>query len=252
MSYNWQEKRVWVIGASSGIGAAFAQAVTKRGATVAISARKAADLETVSAGKMKVLPLDITDVAGVQSAADSLNAEWGRIDVVVILAGYWQRMSAVDFDLVEFTRHIETNVVGMGNCVAAVLPKMLAAKSGLIVGVSSVAGYRGMPGAEGYGASKAAQLNFLETMRTGLQGTGVDVQTVSPGFVKTPMTDTNEFPMPFLITAEQAAEYMVKGIERNKAEVVFPFGMMVAMKALNLTPQSLWPKLFKPRGKKQK
>jgi short-subunit dehydrogenase len=250
MSYNWHGKKVWVIGASSGIGAAFAEAVVNRGARVAISARKAADLETVSAGRMLVKPVDVVDVAGVQSAADQIRSEFGGLDIVVILAGYWKRMSAVEFDLVEFTRHIETNVVGMGNCVAAILPHMLAAKSGLIVGVSSVAGYRGLPGSEGYGPSKAAQLNFLEVMRTGLQDTGVEVQTVSPGFVKTPMTDTNDFPMPFLVTAEKAAEYMVRGIEKGRVEVVFPLPMAISMKAISLLPLRIWPKLFKPKAKK--
>jgi short-subunit dehydrogenase len=249
MSYNWQDKKVWVIGASSGIGAAFAQAVQERGAKVAISARNSAELEKVSAGAMRVLPLDVTDVAGVQAAADSLVSDWGKLDIVVILAGYWKRMSAIEFDLTEYTRHIETNVVGMGNCVAAILPNMLSQKSGLIVGVSSVAGYRGMPGAEGYGPSKAAQLNFLEVMRTGLQGTGVEVQTVSPGFVKTPMTDTNDFPMPWLITAERAAEYMVRGIEKQRVEVVFPLPMAISMKLLNILPLRIWPKLFKPKKK---
>lgn len=249
MSFNWNDKNVWVIGASSGIGAAFAQAVQQRGAQVAISARNQSELEKVAGGNMRVVPLDVTDVAGVQTAADSLVESWGRLDIVVILAGYWKRMSAVDFDLVEFTRHIETNVVGMGNCVAAILPEMLKQKTGLIVGVSSVAGYRGMPGAEGYGPSKAAQLNFLEVMRTGLQGTGVQIQTVSPGFVKTPMTDTNDFPMPWLITAERAAEYMVRGIEKKRVEVVFPLPMAIAMKVLNVLPLRVWPKLFKPKKK---
>ena len=102
-----------------------------------------------------------------------------------------------------------------------------------------------MPGSSGYGPSKAAQLNFLESLRTDLVGTNVKVQTVSPGFVKTPMTDVNEFKMPFIISAERAGKIIVKGIEKEKAEIIFPIPMAISMKLARLVPQSIWPKLFK-------
>jgi short-subunit dehydrogenase len=136
-------------------------------------------------------------------------------------------------------------MVGLARCVAAVLPKMIAKNSGTFVGVSSVAGFRGMPGSSGYGPSKAGQLNFLESIRTDLAGSKVLIQTVSPGFVKTPMTDVNEFKMPFIISAEQAAKTIVKGIEKRKTEIIFPLPMAITMKLARLVPLSIWPKLFK-------
>jgi short-subunit dehydrogenase len=136
-------------------------------------------------------------------------------------------------------------MVGLARCVAAVLPKMIAKNSGTFVGVSSVAGFRGMPGSSGYGPSKAGQLNFLESIRTDLVGSKVLIQTVSPGFVKTPMTDVNEFKMPFIISAEQAAKTIVKGIEKRKIEIIFPLPMAITMKLARLVPLSIWPKLFK-------
>ncbi|MFM2103514.1 MAG: hypothetical protein RL740_601, partial [Actinomycetota bacterium] len=117
--------------------------------------------------------------------------------------------------------------------------------AGTFVGVSSVAGYRGMPGSSGYGPSKAAQLNFLESLRTDLVKTKVFVQTVSPGFVKTPMTDVNTFPMPFIISAEKAGEIIVKGLEKRKPEIVFPLPMAIMMKIAQVVPQRIWPKLFR-------
>jgi short-subunit dehydrogenase len=154
-------------------------------------------------------------------------------------------MSVQKFDLDVFKQHNNTNMVGLARCVAAVLPKMIAKNSGTFVGVSSVAGFRGMPGSSGYGPSKAGQLNFLESIRTDLVGSKVLIQTVSPGFVKTPMTDVNEFKMPFIISAEQAAKTIVKGIEKRKTEIIFPLPMAITMKLARLVPLSIWPKLFK-------
>jgi short-subunit dehydrogenase len=154
-------------------------------------------------------------------------------------------MSAKRFDLEVFKEHNNTNTVGLARCAAAVLPDMISKNSGTFVGVSSVAGFRGLPGSSGYGPSKAAQLNFLEAIRADLVNTNVKVQTVSPGFVKTPMTDVNEFKMPFIISAAQAAKTIVKGLEKKKAEIIFPLPMAITMKLARLIPVSIWPKLFK-------
>ena len=161
------------------------------------------------------------------------------------MAGFWQRMSAKQFDLEVFKEHNNTNNVGLARCVAAVLPKMINHNRGTFIGVSSVAGFRGLPGSSGYGPSKAAQINFLESLRTDLQDTNVLIQTVSPGFVKTPMTDVNTFPMPFIITAEKAAKIIVKGIEKERVDIVFPTPMAISMKLARLVPAAIWPKLFK-------
>lgn len=241
-------RRVWIIGASSGIGAALARELHGRGCNVAISARRREELESIGQSQMLVEPLDMRNHASVQSAFERITAQVGVPDVVVVVAGYWERMDAGTFDLAAFMRHIDVNVAGLAHCIDVVLPGMLSRRSGMIVGVASVAGYRGMPGSQGYGASKAAQLNLLESLRTGLRGSGVVVQSVAPGFVETPMTSTNTFPMPFMISAQEAARAIADGIESERAEVVFPKRMMVAMKLARLVPMSWWPRLFKARA----
>lgn len=238
----WTGRSAWVIGASSGIGAAVAEELLKRGCEVTISARNEAALMEVAKARMQVVPTDISDAASVTHAAEIV----GRFDVVIVVAGFWKQMSGRAFDYDVFAQHNDVNVLGLARCITAVLPHMLRQGSGTFVGVSSVAGYRGMPGSSGYGPSKAAQLNLLESLRCDLRGTGVNVVTVSPGFVRTPMTDVNEFPMPFIIDASEAAEYIVDGLEQGKPEIVFPRAMMLVMKAARFVPQRWWPRLFKP------
>lgn len=243
---NWASRTAWVIGASSGIGAAVAKELTSRGCRVAISARNADALHEVSGDDMLVVPVDIAQRTSVESAASEVLRTFGEFDLVIVVAGYWQQMSGQAFDFDVFAAHNDVNTLGLARCAAAVLPHMQANGRGTFVGVSSVAGYRGMPGSSGYGPSKAAQLNLLESLRCDLRGTGVAVQTVAPGFVRTPMTDVNTFKMPFLIEADEAARHIVDGIDRGKAEIVFPRNMMLAMKLARLVPQQLWPRLFKP------
>ena len=227
-------RKAWIIGASTGIGAAVADELTAKGWDVVRSSR--------SQGEIRI---DVSDDASVIDAANKYQEVHGNFDLVLVMAGFWKRMSAKQFDLEVFKEHNNTNNVGLARCVAAVLPKMINQNSGTLIGVSSVAGFRGLPGSSGYGPSKAAQINFLESLRTDLQDTNVQIQTVSPGFVKTPMTDVNTFPMPFIISAEKAAKIIVKGIEKKKAEIVFPIPMAISMKLSRLVPASIWPKLFK-------
>lgn len=240
-------RRVWVIGASSGIGAAVAAELACRGCRVAVSARDADALATIAGTTMLAEPLDFTDRDALATAHARIRALLGGLDIVVIAAGYWQRMDATSLDVDAVARHMQVNVLGMANAVATVLPAMQEQGSGAIVGISSVAGYRGMPGAQGYGASKAAQLNLLESLRCGLHGSGVLVQTVAPGFVRTPMTATNTFPMPFIIEAARAARYIADGIARERAEIVFPPSMAAVMKLARLVPNRLWARVMAPR-----
>lgn len=228
------KRNAWIIGASTGIGAAVADELAKKGWEVVRSSR--------SQGEIRI---DVSDDASVVEAANKYQEAYGAFDLVLVMAGYWKRMSAKQFDLEVFKEHNNTNNVGLARCAAAVLPKMIDQNRGTFIGVSSVAGFRGLPGSSGYGPSKAAQINFLESLRTDLQNTNVIVQTVSPGFVKTPMTDVNTFPMPFIISAEKAAQIIVKGIEKKRAEIVFPTPMAISMKLARLVPASIWPKLFK-------
>ena len=236
-------QRFWVIGASSGIGAELARELVRRGARVAISARKAEDLREVAGDAMDVVPLDATDRDAVRAAAEGL----GEIDVVVWCAGYWEQFDAAAWDADAFERHVSVNLLGLNNVLAAVVPPMVAAGRGHLVGIASVAGYRGLPGAEAYGATKAAQINLLEGLRAALGPRGVRVTTVCPGFVRTPMTETNDFPMPFIIDADEAARAICDGLEKRRAEIVFPLPMAVTMKLARLVPVRAWAALTAKR-----
>ena len=233
-------RNYWLVGASSGIGAALATELVGRGARVAISARRAQDLEKVSGGTMTVVPLDATDRDAVRRAAAEVTETLGGLDVVVWCAGYWKQFDAAQWDPEVFARHVEVNLLGLNNLLAAVLPQMAADGRGHLVGIASVAGYRGIPGAEAYGATKAAQINLLEALRASLGPRGVRVTTVCPGFVRTEMTAVNEFPMPFIIEAEEAARAIADGIERRRTEIVFPLRMAALMKAARLVPVGAW------------
>jgi short-subunit dehydrogenase len=233
-------RRFWLVGASSGIGAELARELVARGARVAVSARRAADLAQVAGGEMVTVPVDATDRDAVRVAADDARSALGEFDVVVWCAGYWQQFDAAEWDAELFARHVEVNLLGLNNVLAAVLPPMVARGAGHVVGVASVAGYRGVPGAEAYGATKAAQLNLLEALRGSLRRHGVRVTTVSPGFVRTEMTETNEFPMPFIIEADEAAVAIANGLERRRTEIVFPLPMAATMKLARLVPVRLW------------
>lgn len=230
----------WVVGASSGIGAQLAGELVRRGASVAISARDTEALREVAGDAMSVVPLDVTDRAAVDAAADEVRRTFGDIDAVVWSAGYWEQFSAARWDADVFARHVEVNLLGLNNVLAAVVPRMAERREGHVVGIASVAGYRGLAGAEAYGATKAAQLNLLEGLRAALGRHGVRVTTVSPGFVRTPMTDSNSFPMPFIIEAEDAARAIADGLVSRRTEIVFPLPMAVTMKVARLLPVRAW------------
>jgi NAD(P)-dependent dehydrogenase (short-subunit alcohol dehydrogenase family)/uncharacterized protein YndB with AHSA1/START domain len=229
-------KVAWVVGASSGIGAAVARELACRGGTVAISARRDEQLQEVSGGHMLVVPLDVTDAASVAAAAARVHEELGPIDLAVLSAGYWKQMDPQDWDTEVFDQHIRVNLAGMSNSIAAVLPGMLRRHHGVIAGIASVAGYRGLAGSEAYGATKAAQINLLESLRVHVARTGVQVTTICPGFVRTDLTAANPFPMPFIIDADQAARSICSGLERDRTEIIFPTRMALLMKIARLVP----------------
>ncbi len=233
-------RTMWVVGASSGIGAALAKELVDRGARVAISARREDALDVVAAGRMTVVPLDVTDRAALDAAAARIRHELGEIDTVIFNAGFWQRMDAIAWDRDLFARHVEVNLLGLNNCIGAVLPQMLRAGGGRIVSVASVAGYRGLAGAEAYGATKAAQINMLEALRIALAKQHISVVTVNPGFVRTDLTAGNTFPMPFMIEADEAARSICNGLEHGRLEIVFPAPMAALMKIARFAPVRLW------------
>jgi short-subunit dehydrogenase len=232
--------RIWVTGASSGIGAALARELADRGASVAISARNADKLREVAGGRMHVEPLDVTDRAATVAAGVAVREALGGLDAAVLNAGTWSRFRPEHWDSEAFADQLQTNLMGTVHALEAVVPTMIAEGRGRIVGTASVAGYRGLPGAEAYGATKAALLNLLEALRGSLGPHGIVVQSVAPGFVRTPMTDRNTFPMPFLVSPEEAARAIADGMAKDKAEIVFPLPMMLVMKLARLVPVRAW------------
>lgn len=235
--------RVWITGASSGIGAALARELAGRGAHVAISARDAGRLTAVAADRMVPVPVDVTDRAATVAAGERVRTALGGLDVVVANAGTWSEFHVEPWNSELFAQHLQVNVLGAVHTFEATVPQMLAAGRGRVVGVASVAGYRGMPGSEAYSAGKAALINLLESLRGSLAPRGVVVQTVNPGFVRTPMTDRNRFPMPFRVEPDAAARAIADGIARDRAEIVFPWPMAVTMKVARLLPVRVWTAL---------
>ncbi|MBB3677282.1 SDR family NAD(P)-dependent oxidoreductase [Modestobacter versicolor] len=235
--------RIWVTGASTGIGAALARELADRGARVAISARSADQLAEVAGDRMAVVPVDVTDRAATVAAGQAVRDALGGLDVAVLNAGTWSQFHVEPWDSSLFADHLQVNLMGAVHTMEAVVPRMLAEGRGRVVGMASVAGYRGLPGSEAYGAGKAALLNLLEALRGSLGPRGVVVQTLSPGFVRTRMTDRNRFPMPFMVEPEAAARTIADGIARDKAEIVFPVPMMLVMKAARLVPTRAWTAL---------
>jgi short-subunit dehydrogenase len=166
----------------------------------------------------------------------AVESEVGPIDLAVLNAGTWEQMDVARWDSTPIREHIATNLLGMVNGLDAVLPAMIARRSGGIVGVASVAGYRGYTRAEAYGTTKAAAINLLESLRVDLDRLGVNVQVVNPGFVRTELTERNDFPMPFMIEADDAARRIADAIEKEKAEAVFPLPYRIGMKLVRFAP----------------
>jgi short-subunit dehydrogenase len=224
-----------------------ARELVDRGARVAISARRTDRLAEVAAGRMTVVEADVTDWSSLDAAARRVRRELGETDLVVHCAGFWKQMDAASWDREVFARHVEVNLLGLNNLLGTVLPRMVERGQGQIVGVASVAGYRGLAGAEAYGATKAAQLNLLEALRAALRRRGVTVTTVCPGFVRTQLTAGNRFPMPFMVEPERAARSICDGLERGRMEIVFPLPMAVLMKTARLLPVRVWTLLMRRR-----
>ena len=234
----WRECAVWIIGASTGIGAATARMLLDAGARVALSARKADALAEVAGGSDRavVLPLDYTDSASVRAAWESLKQRWGRVDLVLVVAGTHQEMRAWELDEAAAMALLKTNLHGVIGTCSVVVPGLLTQGRGAIGIVASVAGYRGLPKALIYGASKAAVINFTESLYFDLEPKGIGVYLISPGFVKTPLTDNNDFKMPALISAEEAASEIVNGLRRGHFEIHFPKRFTRMLKLLQLLP----------------
>lgn len=247
MSFNpkltqWANKRVWLVGASTGIGEALARQLDQLGCKQMLSARSADKLATL-AGELQhatALPLDITDQGAVKVAFDNVMAAWGGVDLIVLMAGTYSEMSVEGFDIDKVRQQIDVNLNGTMYVLADVLPKLLEQKSGHLAIVSSVAGYRGLPNSLAYGPTKAALINLAEALHVELKPHQVGVSVVNPGFVDTPLTRQNTFPMPFLITAEKAAQEIIVGLEKGEFEIHFPKAFTRTLRFLRILPYSLY------------
>ncbi len=233
---DWRGQRVWLIGASSGIGEATARLLMARGAKVALTSRNKNALTALAEGNALVVPADVTDRASLAAAFDSLQAEFGGIDVAIINAGTHQPVRAWELDAAAAEKMVQVNLLGAINASALLAPYFSQRGSGRLVITASVAGYGGLPSGLVYGATKAALINFAETLYLDLAPKGVAVHLINPGFVKTPLTDLNEFKMPALIEAGEAAREILAGIEAGAFEIHFPKRFTRVLKALNLLP----------------
>lgn len=238
---DWRGRRVWLVGASSGIGLACAKALHAAGAQVIVSAR---DLGTLSEWAatcksqglpVELLSLDVTDALQVKYVARQV-AAGGKLDFFLYCAGHYRAQRATDFDLTDMLRHQDVNYNGLLRVLDAVLPMFLQQGFGHISVVSSVAGWRGLPNGLAYGPTKAAVTHVAETLYMDLQDKGIGVSVVNPGFVATPLTAQNNFQMPALLTPEQAAEAMLAGWSQGLFDIHFPKRFTAWLKLMRLLP----------------
>jgi short-subunit dehydrogenase len=249
---------VFITGASSGIGAALARRYAAQGAQLGLFARRADELAAVAAALAPASPAvfvgDVRDAGALRAAAADFTARHGAADVVIANAGISRgTLTEHSEDNEVFRATFDCNVLGMLYTLQAFLPAMRGAHRGKLVGIASVAGFRGLPGAGAYSASKAAAINYLESLRVELVGSGVEVITICPGYVATPMTAGNPYSMPFLISAEQAATLIVRAIAAGRRFYVLPWQMRWAGRVFSILPRPIFDRLLagakrKPRG----
>lgn len=256
----------WVTGAGRGIGAELTRLLCRNGVTVYGSARTVEQLEQLqqelaqSPGKLIAVPLDICDLAAVQEQFKTWDREGILPELVVLNAGTHDAFSAVEFSAERCKALLDINLQGTINCIDSLLYRYLnngteqidgkpedhfsPAGKGQVAVVSSVAGYRGLPTAAAYGAGKAALINLCESLYLDLQGSGIKIQLINPGFVRTPLTDKNDFPMPALMEPDEAAKRIVQGLLSKRFEIVFPRRFVYLLKLFRLLPYSWYFKLI--------
>jgi short-subunit dehydrogenase len=240
--------RVFITGASSGVGAALATYYGSRGATLGLVARRAAVLESLATSlhvNSRIYPLDVRDDDALRAAASDFMMRFGVPDVVIASAGLSIGTDpARAEDLAVLRDIVDINLYGLANTFQPFIGPMRKAGSGVLAGIASVAGYRGIPGSGAYSASKAAAIAYLESLRVELRASGVRVVTVSPGYIATPMTARNPYPMPFILTADAAARKIARIIDRRRSYAVIPWQMAIVARILRLMPNALYDRLF--------
>ncbi len=242
---NLKNKVILITGASSGIGAAVAKRFAAEGALLALVARRY-DLIDNLAKQLEVktraasYKCDVRNLDELKNVYHQIKVDFGKVDIAFLNSGVSLRSDVKNFHADKAREIFDTNVLGLINCVEVLLPDFMSEKSGVIVGVSSLADSRGFPKSGFYCASKAAASIFLESLRIELKPYNVKVITVRPGFVKTPMTDKNEFFMPFLMEPDKAADIIVKRIIKGKSRIQFPLPISLAVRILRIIPDSLF------------
>jgi short-subunit dehydrogenase len=239
----WQGKRYWLVGASDGLGAALAQQLSRVGAEVVLSARSEDKLHTLAAslpGKAQVVKVDVSDVHSVSEAAAAV----GDVDGVIYLAGVYWPFGAKEWNAEQANAMADVNFTGLMRVMGQVVPAMVARDAGHIVITSSLTGFRGLPGSIGYTASKAATMSLAECMYADLRKTGVKVQVINPGFIKTQLTDKNDFKMPFLMSPEDAAREVFEHMNTDKFKKSFPFAFSLLFRGSQFLPDWLYFRIF--------
>ena len=236
------QKKIWITGASSGIGKAAAEKFAKEGWKVAVSARRKEILDIMAQDQnISSFPLDITNRDQINNVFKNILNEFGDLDLCLFSSGTYEPKDEQSIDPNKIKNVINVNFLGVIDCVKTVEKYFKNKKSGHISIVSSIAGYRGLPNSSGYGPSKAALTNFSESIYFDFKKFGVRVSIVSPGFIKTPLTDKNEFSMPFLKTPDYAAEKIFNGLVKSNAfEIHFPKGLTLVLKFLRILPYKLY------------
>ena len=236
------QKKVWITGASSGIGKAVAEKFASKGWKVAVSARTKAVLDQMSKNQnMFSFPMDVTDQTQIKKSFDNILTEFGDLDLCIFSSGTYDPKDESKINSDKIRNVINVNFFGVIDCVKVVEDHFKNKKSGHISIVSSIAGYRGLPNSSGYGPSKAALTNFAESIYFDFKKHNVKVSVISPGFIKTPLTDKNEFSMPFLRSPEFAAEKIYNGlIKSDTFEIDFPKQLTFTLKFLRILPYKIY------------
>ncbi len=241
---DWAGKRYWLVGASQGLGRSVALELSKTGAEVILSARDEEALQQLASelpGKSSVVPVDVSDAESVAQAA----AAAGELDGMVFLAGLYWPLPATEFDGEKVATMLDVNLTGAARVLGHVLPPMVEKDAGHIVLTGSLSGFRGLPGANGYGASKAGIMSLAETLYADLRKTGVDVQLINPGFIKTRLTDKNDFTMPFIMEPEDAAKLFVDHMQDNDFARNFPRHFGALFRLSQFLPDWIYYRLFR-------
>lgn len=246
----WKDKIVFLTGASSGIGEALAIEIAKCGAIIGLLARREEMLKELAekcesvGGKARVFAVDVVDAEAVQKSADALRDEFGHVDILIANAGIGgNNKETRELQPEAVKKVIDINLIGAANSVRAVLPNMLERKSGQLVAVSSLAGFRGIPKSAAYSASKAGMTAFFESVRLDVMHKGVDVTIIQPGFIKTPLTSGRKSKMPFVMELDDAIPYFLRAIEKRKKFAAFPWQLATIVRAGRIFPTWLYDKV---------